>query len=142
MKRSTSSQTLSEADSLARWSCQNLHFQNLRMPILHQAEIHARHTLRKEARDVVRQIPVWEQVQNVLKMPFLGHAVSNQPVVLGRSSRSGSHARMLLEASLNTRKPRSPANIGWSSRIFFPARRRRSLVHSFVNKLTYFRLQK
>ena len=28
---------------------------------------------------------------------------------------------MLLEASLKTRKPRSPANIGFSSRIFFPA---------------------
>ena len=81
VKRNTSSQTFSEADSLVPCSCQNRHFQNLRMPILRQAEIHARHTLRKEARDVVRQIPVGEQVQNVPKMPFLGHAASDQPVV-------------------------------------------------------------
>ena len=47
-----------------------------------------------------------------------------------RLSRSGSHARMLLESSLKTRKPRSPANSGFSSRIFLPARRRRSLVSS------------
>ena len=42
--------------------------------------------------------------------------------VFCRSSRSGSHARMLLLASLKTRKPRSPANSGWASRIFLPAR--------------------
>ena len=41
--------------------------------------------------------------------------------VVARFSRFGSHARILLEASLKTRKPRSPANIGFSSRIFFPA---------------------
>ena len=49
---------------------------------------------------------------------------------LVRFSRSGSQARMLVESSLKTRKPRSPANIGFSSLIFFPARRRRSLVMS------------
>ena len=50
-------------------------------------------------------------------------------------SRSRSHARMLLLASLKTRNPRSPAKSGFSSRIFFPARRRRSLVSSAILRL-------
>ena len=40
--------------------------------------------------------------------------------VFARFSRSGSHARMLLESSLKTRKPRSPANIGFSSLNLLP----------------------
>ena len=52
--------------------------------------------------------------------------------VSSRSFGFGSQARMLEVSSLKTRKPRSPLKSGVSAWIFFPARRRRSLVSSAI----------